>query len=74
MPWRLHIMQKLALVKKGRPVFLLLGTWSLVLYPHVWLKLNFSNNSNQAIFVDVQRLHKNGKWIICVSNGVYTLF
>ena len=33
-----------------------------------------SNNYNQAILVDVQRLHENDKWIICVSKGVYTLF
>ena len=34
----------------------------------------FSNNSSRAILIDVQRLHGNGKWIICVSNGAYTLF
>ena len=34
----------------------------------------FSNNSNPAILIDVQRLHENGKWIICVSNDAYTLF
>ena len=37
---------------------------------------SFSNNSNQAILVDTcrQGLHENCKWIVCVSNGVYTLF
>ena len=33
---------------------------------------SFFNNSKQAIFVDVQRLHENGKWIVCISNKVYT--
>ena len=29
----------------------------------------FSDNSNLIILVDVQRLHENCKWILCVSNG-----
>ena len=37
---------------------------------------SFSNNSNQAILVDTcrQGLHENYKWIVSISNGVYTLF
>ena len=34
----------------------------------------FSDNSNLTNLIEIQRWHQNGKWIISVSNGVYTLF
>ena len=34
----------------------------------------FSVNYSRATSVDVQCLHKNGKRVICISNGDYTLF
>ena len=34
----------------------------------------FSDNSNLKNLVDVQHFHEDGKLIICVSDGVYTLF
>ena len=34
------------------------------------LSQSFSNISGLPILVDVQRLHANGKWILCVSNKV----
>ena len=38
------------------------------------LSHSFSDNSNLIIFVEIQRLHENDKWILGVSNGVYILF
>ena len=52
---------------QGSPIFLLFGSWS------VRFRQIFSDNSNLVILVDIQRLHENGKWILCVSNGVYIL-
>ena len=54
--------------KQGSPIFLLFGSWN------VGLSQSFSDNSNLIILVDIQRLHENSKWILCVSNGVYILF
>ena len=34
----------------------------------------FSDHSNLTNLIEIQRWHQNGKWIISVSNGVYTLF
>ena len=34
----------------------------------------FSDNSNLTNLIEIQRWYQNGKWIISVSNGVYTLF
>ena len=38
------------------------------------LSQSFSDNSNLTNLVENQRLHENGKLIVCVSNGVYILF
>ena len=34
----------------------------------------FSGSSNLTNLVDLQRLHENGKWVMCVPDEVYTLF
>ena len=60
--------------KKRGPIFLLFGSWSLVFISMFGLSQSFSNNSNLIILVDIQRLQENGKWILCVSNGIYILF
>ena len=58
--------------KHGSIIFLLFGSWSLILYLCVWVKTKFfSDNFKLTNLVDVQRLHQNGELIICVSNGVY---
>ena len=36
--------------------------------------LFFSDSSNLTNLIEIQRWHQSGKWIISVSNGVYTLF
>ena len=55
-------------------IFLLFGSWSLVLYLHVWVKLKFFRLLlPDNLIVDVQHLHENGKWNSCVSAGVYTM-
>ena len=59
--------------KQGSPIFLWFGSWTVALYLHVRVKSKFSDNSNLIILVDLQRSHENGKWILFVSNGVYTL-
>ena len=43
--------------RQGNPIFLLFGSWSLILYLHVWLKSIFFQ-SNLTILVDVQRCMK----------------
>ena len=58
--------------KHGSIIFLLFGSWSLILYLCVWVKTKFfSDNFKLTNLVDVQRLYQNGELIICVSNGVY---
>ena len=44
--------------KHGSPIFLMSGSWKMVLHLHVWEK---GDNSNLTNLVDVQRLHENGK-------------
>ena len=43
--------------QQGSPIFLLFGSWSLVLHFHVWVKSNLI----LIIQTDVQRLHEDGK-------------
>ena len=50
-------------------IFLLFGSQSLVLCFHVWVKLNFSDNSNIPVLVNIQRLRENGNRILRVPNG-----
>ena len=54
--------------KQGSPIFLLFGSWC------VGLSQSFFDKSNLIIWVDIQRLHENGKWILRVFNGFYILF
>ena len=44
-----------------------------IISPYLGKGKLFSDNSNLTKFVDVQRLHENGEWITCVSDGVYTV-
>ena len=43
-----------------------------IIYPCFGKGNILSENSNLKHLVDIQ--HENGKWMICVSHGVYTLF
>ena len=52
-------------------IFLLFGSWSMVCISMFGLSQSFSDNSNLIILVDIQRLHENGKLILCFSNAVY---
>ena len=54
--------------KQGSPIFLLFGSWC------VGLSQSFFDKLNLIIWVDIQRLHENGKWILRVFNGFYILF
>ena len=38
------------------------------------LSQSFSDNSILIILADIQRWHENGKWVLCVYNGLYALF
>ena len=60
----LILFQKQVCSKQVSLILLLFQSWCLVLYLQA-----FSDNSNLANLVDVQRLHENGKRIICISNG-----
>ena len=73
-PWHFHITQKSPLLKKEGPIFLLFDSWSAVFISMFGLSQSFSDNSSLIILVDIQRLKENGKWIFCVSNGIYILF
>ena len=39
-----------------------------------WLSRSFSDVPSLPILVDVQRLHENGKLILCVSNGTMFVY
>ena len=54
--------------KQDSPIFLLYGSWI------VGLSQSFSDYSNLIIFVNIQHLYENSKWILCVSNRVNIVF
>ena len=60
-------------LKQGSPIFILFGLWIAVFISMFGLSQSLSNNSNLIILVDIQHLHENDKWILCVSNGFFFL-
>ena len=56
--------------KQGSPIFSLFRFMECSIYISMFgLSQSFSDTSNLPVLVDAQRLHENGKWILCVSDG-----